>query len=142
MLVVYCRFRWAQQAGQPAPGLLRLLPVTGLLLWAVASAALLLPFGPGAGKAGGASASATAAAEGAAAACWAACCEPCGSTLSRRKRTGHSAADPLLRLAASRIACGRDRAASPNGMCIGPDHGSCRALWLGACFRRGYFCVT
>ncbi len=121
---------------KPVPGLLALFAAAGLLPLLAA----LLPFEPGIGKASGASVSAAADAEGAAAACWAACCEPCGKTLSSRNRTGHSAAEPLLRLAASRIACWRDRTASP-GARIGLDNGSCRGS-LGACFYRGYICIA
>ena len=97
---------------QPAPGLLALLP------------AMAMPFAPGTGNAGGALASA-AAVEGAGDD-WAACCEPCGNTLSRRKRTGHSAAEPLLRLAASRIACGMVGKLQQRCAASAPGSGRCR----------------
>ena len=66
-----------------------------------------LPFDLAAVKAGCASASAAAgiAAEGCGGAA-----VPCGRTLSSRKRTGHRAAEPRFRRAASRMACvGRKR---------------------------------
>ena len=102
---------WLKYADGPKPAVLHhgdmvppaevpTLPLAaGLLASAVAPTARLLVLGTG-----GVACARLSPAAGVAEGC---CAEPCGSTLSSRNRTGHRAAEPRFRRAASRMACVR-----------------------------------